>query len=323
LHPGKYYYKFIVDGDWKTDPANLVSENDGMGNINSVYFVPNKNLFLKGYKTAKSVSVIGSFSNWTRDGIPMEKKEGGWQTALYLEQGTHYYKFMVDGKLISENDEKQSGGNKEKVAFGSSSVFLLKGFTNARQVALAGDFNDWKPDEIFMEPTEDGWRIPYVLGPGNYQYKYIVDGRWITDPANPNIVSDGKGNLNSFRVVSPNFTFRLKGYTNASRVYLAGDFNNWSPEGLLMTKWAMNGFRRFTWGKVNTFISLLSMEDGSGIPTILYGRIMMKIAFFGLNREFTTNPLLKRQHQGLQRINRNIYLSNTVCNPQVNLLVFI
>ena len=30
--------------------------------------------------------------------------------------------------------------------------------------------------------------------------------------------------------INPNFTFRLKGYENAKKVILAGDFNNWNPE---------------------------------------------------------------------------------------------
>lgn len=36
---GKHHYKFIVDGDWKTDPSNPVKEFDGYGNINSVKMV--------------------------------------------------------------------------------------------------------------------------------------------------------------------------------------------------------------------------------------------------------------------------------------------
>lgn len=39
LEPGKYLYKFIVDGDWITDPGNQVTEDDGNGNINSVLIV--------------------------------------------------------------------------------------------------------------------------------------------------------------------------------------------------------------------------------------------------------------------------------------------
>lgn len=36
---GKHHYKFIVDGDWKTDPSNPVKEFDGHDNINSVKMV--------------------------------------------------------------------------------------------------------------------------------------------------------------------------------------------------------------------------------------------------------------------------------------------
>ena len=31
LRPGKYWYKFIVNGNWITDPDNLITENDGRG----------------------------------------------------------------------------------------------------------------------------------------------------------------------------------------------------------------------------------------------------------------------------------------------------
>lgn len=36
LKPGKYLYKFIVDGNWIIDPANSTTEGDGRGNTNSV-----------------------------------------------------------------------------------------------------------------------------------------------------------------------------------------------------------------------------------------------------------------------------------------------
>ena len=36
LKPGKYQYKFVVDGDWKLDPANSDSQDDGAGNMNSI-----------------------------------------------------------------------------------------------------------------------------------------------------------------------------------------------------------------------------------------------------------------------------------------------
>jgi hypothetical protein len=34
---GTYRYKFIVDGNWITDPTNQMTVDDGMGHTNSVY----------------------------------------------------------------------------------------------------------------------------------------------------------------------------------------------------------------------------------------------------------------------------------------------
>jgi hypothetical protein len=39
LQPGKYLYKFIVDGNWITDPSNPNVEADSNGNVNSVLIV--------------------------------------------------------------------------------------------------------------------------------------------------------------------------------------------------------------------------------------------------------------------------------------------
>lgn len=36
LEPGKYAYKFIIDGNWILDPTNPVSEEDAAGNVNSI-----------------------------------------------------------------------------------------------------------------------------------------------------------------------------------------------------------------------------------------------------------------------------------------------
>ena len=39
LAPGKYLYKFVVDGNWILDPENPLSEDDGHGNTNSILVV--------------------------------------------------------------------------------------------------------------------------------------------------------------------------------------------------------------------------------------------------------------------------------------------
>ncbi|HEX8494855.1 MAG TPA: glycogen-binding domain-containing protein [Pyrinomonadaceae bacterium] len=42
LAPGKYQYKFVVDGNWILDPGNAATEDDGSGNKNSLLIVEAK-----------------------------------------------------------------------------------------------------------------------------------------------------------------------------------------------------------------------------------------------------------------------------------------
>ena len=236
LEPGQYFYKFIVDGSWMTDPQNRLRENDGFGNINSVFFVPNKTFVLPGYPDAMNVYLAGSFNNWAGGDLALQKTGKAWSLDIYLQPGTYHYHFLVDGRVVEPEEKKQGKETARTISFGKSTTFTLQGFPAASHVYLAGEFNEWREQEISMKKVEGGWEVPYVLGPGNYQYKFIVDGKWLLDPGNPNKVNDGKGNVNSFLVVEPNYTFRLKGFPRAKQVNLAGSFNNWSPKGLAMQK---------------------------------------------------------------------------------------
>jgi len=69
----------------------------------------------------------------------------------------------------------------------------------AGSVALAGSFNEWSVDRNPMTKGDDGvWSIVMALRPGQeYQYKFVVDGTWITDETNPASAGDGFGGVNS------------------------------------------------------------------------------------------------------------------------------
>ena len=238
LDPGKYWYKFIADGNWMIDTDNLLSENDGEGNINSVFFKTNTVFTLNGFQNAKKVFLAGSFNNWKPDQLLMKKTSFGWQLPLYLAEGTHTYKFVADGSWYADekNPEKLPDGQGDfnsVLRIGKPYLFKLNGFANARQVILTGSFNGWREDELLMHKTVNGWELPYTLGPGNYEYKFKVDGRWMSDPANK-MTSAESGN--SFLIIHPNYTFRLKGFKDAKQVFLAGDFNNWDPKAYAMKR---------------------------------------------------------------------------------------
>jgi len=56
----------------------------------------------------------------------------------------------------------------------------------ANSVKLAADFTDWERSPVEMMHSEDGtWFTVVPLAPGQYAYRYIVDGQWYDDPACP------------------------------------------------------------------------------------------------------------------------------------------
>ena len=63
-------------------------------------------------------------------------------------------------------------------------TFRLKGFADAKNIFLAGDFNNWSPDTYRMIRTGDEWIINLHIDKGKHLYKYVVDGKWILDPGN-------------------------------------------------------------------------------------------------------------------------------------------
>ena len=89
-------------------------------------------------------------------------------------------------------DESEMGGN---------TSFLLKAFPDAKLVTVAGSFNEWNSFHTLMRPSDAGWTAAIDLPPGEYEYKFVVDGNWILDPKNPKKKSGDDNNVNSLLLV--------------------------------------------------------------------------------------------------------------------------
>lgn len=77
-------------------------------------------------------------------------------------------------------------------------VIFTVAAAGARSVRVAGDFNDWNPDRTPMMPLREGaFYAELPLGPGRYRYRYVVDGQWLRDPANPTMEMNPYGEMNS------------------------------------------------------------------------------------------------------------------------------
>lgn len=57
---------------------------------------------------------------------------------------------------------------------------------DAKEVYVVGDFNDWRLDSSSrMMKDKEGWRKRVNLKDGKYRYRFVIDGNWVDDPANP------------------------------------------------------------------------------------------------------------------------------------------
>jgi chromosome partitioning protein len=96
---------------------------------------------------------------------------------------------IIRGEYLSENTgapskEAQSPRKiKEGVLFSCFAPY-------ARAVHLAGDFNRWDPakEPLFDLSGRGLWQKSVPLRPGQYHYKYVIDGNWVLDPANPRTI---------------------------------------------------------------------------------------------------------------------------------------
>ena len=69
----------------------------------------------------------------------------------------------------------------------------------ASEVFLAGEMTDWEKGKKAMTRGADGrWQVRVDLSPGQWVYKFVVDGEWIADPATGQNDSDGQGGRHSF-----------------------------------------------------------------------------------------------------------------------------
>ncbi len=127
---------------------------------------------------------------------------------------------------FEEEDVRSSNGQ---------TTFILRDYPDAKQVFLSGSFNDWKVVDIAMEKKQNHWQVSLPLKPGNYEYKFIVDGEWKNHGSNLITVPNGQWGVNN-RYAVCNYRFELNDYPSAEKVVLSGNFNNWDEEEIVLQK---------------------------------------------------------------------------------------
>lgn len=72
----------------------------------------------------------------------------------------------------------------------------------AKRVSIAGNFNNWDTNSLLAKKDKSGsWTVSASLNPGKYEYKFVVDGSWINDPACKSCIPNSLGSTNCVVVV--------------------------------------------------------------------------------------------------------------------------
>tara|TARA_R110002124_G_scaffold137514_2_gene300344 strand:- start:16417 stop:17361 length:945 start_codon:yes stop_codon:yes gene_type:complete len=213
-------FKFIVNSEHWAEPSsdfeNIADAKTEDGRRLMVYNLKLYSAFatdygnisfkLKDHKDAKKVILSGTFNRWDESGFKMKQTDDGWKVTLQLRPDIYQYKFIVDGNWI-EDPQNPSKVENEHQGFNSvidvqkNVKFQLCDFEDAQTVILSADFNNWTEQEFEMTKVNGCWIYNQRLSGGKYHYKFIVDGNWITDPANTVKEYDDKGNINSVCMV--------------------------------------------------------------------------------------------------------------------------
>lgn len=130
---------------------------------------------------------------------------------------------------------------------------------SAESVMLAGDFSGWGAEPIPLQKRDGSslWTVQTrPLPAGVRQYKYIVDGRWVNDPANPLVLDDGRGNRNSALVVG----MRSLGDPRAIRV-LSLNLHTYQEKNERRENDSLAKLERIAFGVAAAGVSVLLLQE--------------------------------------------------------------
>ena len=99
-------------------------------------------------------------------------------------------------KPMAEKPKVQKEKSNEKTI-----EFQLR-MSQARTVAVVGTFNDWDAKRTPMQKDSSGsWKTSMALAPGRYEYRFVADGQWLSDPNAKESVGNDFGSTNSVLIV--------------------------------------------------------------------------------------------------------------------------
>lgn len=98
-------------------------------------------------------------------------------------------------KSATERPKEQKEKSREKT------VEFRLNRPEARTVTVVGTFNNWDTTKTPLQKDGANWKTTIPLAPGRYEYRFVADGQWLSDPNAKESVGNDFGSTNSVLVV--------------------------------------------------------------------------------------------------------------------------
>ncbi|MBQ1344767.1 MAG: glycogen-binding domain-containing protein [Kiritimatiellae bacterium] len=111
-------------------------------------------------------------------------------------------KKVATAKVVTKNAAKPAAAAASAKPVAKTVTFTVHA-EKGKAVYVAGEFNSWNPTakKMAYKAKEGVYAATVKLVPGEYQYKFVIDGTWCADPENVNSVQNDQGTFNSVIVV--------------------------------------------------------------------------------------------------------------------------
>lgn len=100
------------------------------------------------------------------------------------------------------SDDQPSAKQGRSAAVKTKKVAFTYAAPDAESVVVTGAFCDWQTDACRLRKDGSGvWKKTLSLNPGQYEYRFVVDGEWHDDPACPERIFNAFGTQNCVLIV--------------------------------------------------------------------------------------------------------------------------
>lgn len=102
-------------------------------------------------------------------------------------------------KAPSKTPRKAAAKSRTSASAGRKKVQFSITANAGSDVSVAGSFSDWQTLALVSQGkgASQVYTRSLFLPPGHYEYKFVVNGEWMTDPQCPDSATNSYGTTNS------------------------------------------------------------------------------------------------------------------------------